>query len=55
MYSSDEIGQVALAVNQMTEQLNLSNKELGQYAYVDSHDLQEPLRSIVNYVGLLDR
>jgi two-component system, sensor histidine kinase len=52
--SKDEIGQVATAVNHMTEQLVLSNKELGHFAYIASHDLQEPLRSITNYSKLLD-
>lgn len=55
IYSKDEIGQVATAVNQMTEQLVLSNKELGQFAYITSHDLQEPLRTISNYVGLFKK
>lgn len=55
VYSKDEIGQVAMAVNQMTEQLVLSNKELGQFAYIASHDLQEPLRTITNYVGLFEK
>ena len=52
IFSKDEIGHVAAVVNQMTEQLVLSNKELGQFAYIASHDLQEPLRTISNYVGL---
>ncbi|MEO6722128.1 MAG: ATP-binding protein [Ferruginibacter sp.] len=52
VFSKDEIGQVATAINQMTEQLIASNKELGQFAYIASHDLQEPLRTITNYVGL---
>ena len=52
VFSKDEIGLVATAVNQMTEQLILSNKELEQFAYIASHDLQEPLRTISNYTGL---
>jgi len=39
----------------MTEQLVLSNKELGQVAYIASHDLQEPLRTITNFVNLFQK
>ena len=51
-----EIGdyeQAEIVLEELIEKLEISNRELEQFAYISSHDLKEPLRMIKSFLQLL--
>ncbi|MGJ8686050.1 MAG: CHASE domain-containing protein [Spongiibacteraceae bacterium] len=52
---SENYQQKAEELQRSVKRLEASNEELEQFAFVASHDLQEPLLTLSNYVALLEK
>lgn len=50
-----QLSELNQSLQQYTKELERSNEELEQFAFVASHDLQEPLRMISSFMDLLQR
>lgn len=53
--AADELQKLNDQLQETVSGLEVSNHELEQFAYVASHDLQEPLRMVASYTELLAR
>ncbi|MFC4453837.1 sensor histidine kinase [Deinococcus sonorensis] len=53
--ATTQIERQHLALAEMNARLKQSNNDLERFAHVASHDLQEPLRTVISFGGLLER
>lgn len=51
----DSLKALNIELQKSNQELGMSNKELEQFAYVASHDLQEPLRMISSFLTLIEK
>lgn len=50
-----DLKEAQLELERWAEKLAQSNKELEEFAYVVSHDMKQPIRTIISYLGLLKK
>lgn len=53
--NEEQLKELNLQINKRVEELAVSNAELEQFAYIASHDLQEPLRMVTRFLSEIQR